>query len=37
MLEERWQKVISAKLPDASELLATTQRIGQLADGFRTP
>jgi ABC-type nitrate/sulfonate/bicarbonate transport system substrate-binding protein len=28
LLEERWQKVTSAKLPKASELLASTRRIG---------
>jgi hypothetical protein len=28
LLEERWQKVTSAKLPEASELLASTRRLG---------
>jgi ABC-type nitrate/sulfonate/bicarbonate transport system substrate-binding protein len=28
LLEQQWKKVTSAKLPDATELLATTQRIG---------
>jgi len=28
LLEERWQKVTSAKLPDATELLASSQRMG---------
>jgi ABC-type nitrate/sulfonate/bicarbonate transport system substrate-binding protein len=28
LLEERWKKVTTTKLPDATELLATTQRIG---------
>jgi hypothetical protein len=28
LLEERWKKATSAKLPDATELLATTQRLG---------
>jgi hypothetical protein len=27
-LEQQWKKVTSAKLPEASELLATTQRLG---------
>jgi ABC-type nitrate/sulfonate/bicarbonate transport system substrate-binding protein len=28
LLEQQWKKVTSAKLPEASELLATTQRLG---------
>jgi ABC-type nitrate/sulfonate/bicarbonate transport system substrate-binding protein len=28
LLEERWQKVTSAKLPEASELLASARRLG---------
>jgi ABC-type nitrate/sulfonate/bicarbonate transport system substrate-binding protein len=28
LLEQQWKKVTKAKLPEASELLATTQRIG---------
>jgi ABC-type nitrate/sulfonate/bicarbonate transport system substrate-binding protein len=28
LLEERWQKVTSAKLPETSELLASTRRLG---------
>jgi hypothetical protein len=28
LLEQQWKKVTSAKLPEATELLATTQRLG---------
>jgi hypothetical protein len=28
LLEQRWKKVTTAKLPDTTELLASTQRIG---------
>jgi ABC-type nitrate/sulfonate/bicarbonate transport system substrate-binding protein len=28
LVEEKWKKVTKEKLPEASELLATTQRIG---------
>jgi ABC-type nitrate/sulfonate/bicarbonate transport system substrate-binding protein len=28
LIEQQWKKVTTAKLPEASDLLATTQRIG---------